>query len=346
MTYTLSDLGWSNFFMRQAFDLDADSDALTPFRISEVHRDRLTALGAAGPASLITTDLSTGDLAVGDWVLANDAMQITDLLTRQSELKRRAAGKDARLQLIAANVDVLFITSSCNSDFNLARIERYLALAHEAGCFAVLVLTKADQCDDPKSLVRQAESLAPALPVLTVNALEAEDVAQLETWLPAGQTAALLGSSGVGKTTLANGLTGLGEDTQGVRKGDAKGRHTTTARSLHPTLNGGWLIDTPGMRALRLTEVSEGIEALFDDIISLAGQCRFSDCNHDQEPGCAVKEAIASGDLDPERLTRWLKLQAEDRRNSETIAGGRARDKAFGKMVHSALKDAHRKKGR
>lgn len=170
--------------------------------------------------------------------------------------------------------------------------------------------------------MRQAERLAPALPVLTVNALDVDEVAKLESWLPPGQTAALLGSSGVGKTTLANGLTGLGEDTQGVRKGDAKGRHTTTTRSLSPTCKGAWLIDTPGMRALRLTEVSEGIDALFDDIISLATQCRFSDCHHDKEPGCAVKGAIASGDLDPDRLKRWLKLQAEDKRNSETLAAG------------------------
>ncbi|UWQ04304.1 ribosome small subunit-dependent GTPase A [Aliiroseovarius crassostreae] len=342
MTYTLKDLGWSNHFARQL----EDANAQTPFRISEVHRDRLSALGADGELTLITTDHSTGDFAVGDWVLADDASRITHLFDRQTELKRRAAGTDARMQLIAANVDVLFITSSCNADFNPARVERYLALAHEAGCFAVLVLTKADLCDDPRVVIREAERLAPALPVLAVNALDPEGIAQLESWLPAGQTAALVGSSGVGKTTLMNGLCDLHDATQGIREDDAKGRHTTTARSLRPTRKGAWLIDTPGMRALRLADAGEGIDALFDDIVTLTASCRFSDCQHEGEPGCAVQAAISDGGLDPDRLKRWRKLQAEDRRNTETLAEARARDKAFGKMVNSVVRDAHYKKGR
>lgn len=342
MTYTLSGLGWSNFFARQ---MD-NTSVQTPFRISEVHRDRLSALGADGEVTLISTDHSTGNFAVGDWVLADEADRITHLFDRQTELKRRAAGTDARMQLIAANVDVLFITSSCNADFNPARIERYLALAHDAGCFAVLVLTKADQCDDPRVITREAERLAPALPVLAVNALNPEGIAQLESWLPRGQTAALVGSSGVGKTTLMNGLCDLHDATQGIREDDAKGRHTTTARALRPTRNGAWLIDTPGMRALRLADAVDGIDALFDDIVTLAATCRFSDCQHEGEPGCAVQSAIADGDLDPERLKRWRKLQAEDRRNTETLAEARARDKAFGKMVNNVMRDAHYKKGR
>ncbi|MDA5092573.1 ribosome small subunit-dependent GTPase A [Aliiroseovarius sp. KMU-50] len=342
MTYNLTDLGWSNYFARQALDLSE----LTPFRISEVHRDRLSALGVEGETGLISTDHSTGDFAVGDWVLADEQYRITHLLERQTELKRRAAGTDARMQLIAANVDVLFITSSCNADFNPARIERFLALAHEAGCFAVLVLTKADQCDDPREMVREAERLAPALPVLAINALDPDGIGQLEGWLSPGQTAALVGSSGVGKTTLMNGLCGLYDATQGIREDDAKGRHTTTSRALRPTRNGGWLIDTPGMRALRLADAGEGIDALFDDLVTLAAACRFSDCQHGSEPGCAVQAAIENDELDPDRLRRWQKLQAEDRRNSETIAESRARDKAFGKMVNSVVRDSHHKKGR
>lgn len=346
MMDTLADLGWSNFFHRQILDL-AD---MTPFRVSEVHRDRLSALGVADGSlfelSLTSPNRPTGEFAVGDWVLADDESRVTHLLERQTVLKRRAAGTDARVQLIASNVDVLFVTSSCNADFNAARIERYLALAHEAGCFPVLVLTKADHCDDPRALVRQAERLAPGLPVLAVNALDPDGIASLESWLSSGQTAALVGSSGVGKTTLMNGLTGLSDATQGIREDDAKGRHTTTSRALRPTRSEAWLIDTPGMRALRLADVGEGIEALFDDIITLSGSCRFSDCQHEAEPGCAVQAAVEAGALDQDRLRRWRKLQAEDRRNSETLAQSRARDKAFGNMVKNVVRDAHNKKGR
>ena len=156
----------------------------------------------------------------------------------------------------------------------------------------------------------------------------------------------LHGPPGLGKTTLSNGLTGIEAATGGIREDDAKGRHVTTARSLRPMKNGGWLIDTPGMRALRLADATDGINALFDDVVELAGQCKFSNCAHDTEPGCAVQAAIAAGDLEAERLTRWRKLMAEDERNNQSLAQSRARDKAFGKMVHTTLKGAHHKKGR
>lgn len=342
MQMTLKDLGWSAFFDRQ-WDRETLGET-PPLRIAEVHRDRLEALGPDGPAELITGGESTGDFAVGDWVLA-EAGRVTHRFDRQTELARRAAGTDARRQLIAANVDTLFVVSSCNADFNIARLERYLALAQGAGCFPVILLTKADMCDDPQDYIRRAERAAGMAPVLALNALDTEELFEVAAWCGPGQTGALLGSSGVGKSTLLNGLTGATLATQAIREDDAKGRHTTTHRALKRMTNGGWLIDTPGMRALRLTGAADGIDAVFDDLTELATQCRFADCQHGSEPGCAVQAAIAAGEVEPERLKRWQKLQREEARNSETLAEARARDKAFGKMVRGIMRDHRGRKG-
>ncbi len=342
MTLSLQDLGWSPFFQRQL-----DDDPLYIHRVTEVQRDRISVLGPDGPSVLIpVSGLSTGEIVVGDWVRSDPNGHLTDILDRQTLLSRRAAGTDARVQLIAANVDTLYITTSCNADFNPARLERYLALAHDAGCYPVLVLTKADLCDDPSEYVRRAEKLSPMLTVLAVNAHDPADIESVMSWTGKGQTAALLGSSGVGKTTLLNGMAGIAEATAGIREDDAKGRHTTTSRALRPMTNGGWLIDTPGMRALRLQDASEGIDALFEDVSALAETCRFNDCAHETEPGCAVQAAIADGKLDAGRLVRWQKLRREDARNSETIAQARARAKGFGKMVREVERVMKGTKGR
>lgn len=335
MSYTLSDLGWSSHFAAQHAAFPSD----TPFRVASVHRDRLIGLSPNGEIPLRTPDNSTGSYAVGDWVLADAEYRVRHLLDRRSLLQRRAAGTGAATQLIAANVDVLFIVSSCNADFNLPRLERYLALAHQAGCYPVVVLTKADQSDDPGSFSGQVQSLDPFLSVLAVNALDPADVEKVLAWCPKGQTGALVGSSGVGKTTLSNAMTDQNLATSGIREDDARGRHTTTVRALHRMGNGGWLIDTPGMRALRLLDAQDGIDNVFSDITELGQSCRFSDCQHETEPGCAVQNAIDEGVLDPARLDRWRKLRREDQRNSETVAQSRARDKAFGKMVRGVMQD-------
>ena len=331
MTLTLQDLGWSAHFARQVGAGD------TPARIAAVHRNRLEVLTPSGPADL-HPGTAAGDYAVGDWVLT-DGTGALHTLDRQTLLARRAAGTDARRQLIAANVDTLFITTSCNADFNTARLERYLALAAEAGCFPVIILTKADLTDSPRDWERRAEGLAPMQTALAIDARNAGDVASVLDWCRRGQTAALVGSSGVGKTTLLNAMTGAAETTAAIREDDAKGRHTTTARALRRMANGGWIIDTPGTRALRLADAAGGIDVLFADIGELAERCRFGDCAHDSEPGCAVQAAITEGTLDAGRLQRWRKLKAEEARNSETLAEARARDKSFGKMVRAAMKD-------
>lgn len=323
---TYADLGWSAHFAALA-----DATETQPFRIAEVHRDHVTAISPDGTVTLRAPD-GTGTLAVGDWVRAEHGV-VAEIYPRQSRLARRAAGEDARLQLIAANVTTLGIVSSCNDDFNLRRIERYLVLAADAGCLPLVVLTKADLADDAPDFVRRAQALSPLVTALAIDATDPGEIARLHPWCRPGDTLALVGSSGVGKTTIRNALTGEDAATAGIREDDAKGRHTTTSRALVRTRAGGWLIDTPGMRALRLADASEGIERVFADIEALALDCRFADCAHEAEPGCAVRAAMEDGTLEPERLRRWNKLRAEERRNTETLAEARARDKGFGRMV-------------
>ena len=334
-TPNYADLGWTSHFARLA-----DADTTHPLRIAEVHRTHVTAISQEG-----TTDLKLRHDAdpptVGDWVLAENG-HVTEILTRQSVLSRRAAGSDAREQLIAANVTTLAIVSSCNADFNERRIERYLVLAADAGSLPLVVLTKADQTGDDTAYVRRAEKLSPLLTALAIDATDPLEIKRLHPWCRAGDTLALVGSSGVGKTTIRNGLTGESAATQGIREDDARGRHTTTSRSLVRTIAGGWIIDTPGMRALRLADVSDGLSTVFEDIETLAQSCRFSDCAHDSEPDCAVQAAIQSGELNADRLRRWRKLLAEDNRNTETIAEARARHKGFNKMVREAMAEKNK----
>lgn len=331
----LAALGWQPWFASQ---ISADEFVQTPpARIVEVHRGALHVLGDG----IDETIQPPADATVGDWVLLDrQRPRSSRVLERKSLVKRRAPGTGRQVQLIAANIDTIFIVSSCNQDFNVARLERYIAIAFEADITPVIVLTKADLVTETEDYLAKAQAISDAVAVVTLDARGGEPRDKLGEWCRPGQTVAFLGSSGVGKSTLVNALSGTDAiATQPIREDDAKGRHTTTRRQLYRVPGGCLVLDTPGMRELQLTEAATGIDDVFADLHQLAGQCRFNDCQHQSEPGCAVRAAIERGDIDEVRLERWRKLKAEEAFNTASLAERRSRDKAFGKMVRRIKKE-------
>lgn len=345
----LAEFGWNPHFTSQI--QVEEFHTLCAARVMAVHRSSLQVAGVDIDASVppFYPDASDEEAAatVGDWLLLDpDSMQVERMLDRKSLFKRRAAGTGRKVQLIAANVDTLFVVTSCNADFNVARLERYLALAGEAGVTPVIVLTKVDISETPEDFERAAASLLPGLCVETVNARDSSSVQRLAAWCGRGETVALVGSSGVGKSTLINTLSAADRiATGGIREDDAKGRHTTSGRMLHRLPAGGWLIDTPGMREIQIADVQTGVDEVFSDIVDIAAGCRFRDCRHENEPGCAVNAAIENGTLERSRAQRWKKLAAEEAYNSASLFERRARDKTFGKMVKGVMKEKKARRG-
>jgi ribosome biogenesis GTPase / thiamine phosphate phosphatase len=305
--FDLGALGWSP---ELAQELDP---GLVPGRVVAAHRAAFDVQTAGGP---LRTRLpgrlmhEGADVAVGDWVGLADGL-IRGVLPRRSAIVRSAAGKTSESQTLAANVDLAFVVSSLGPELEPRRIERYLVTIWESGALPEIVLTKADRLEDPWGLVAEVEAVAIGVPVHVVSAVTGQGCDALRARLGPGATAVLIGSSGVGKSTLVNRWAGRElMATKETRSDDDEGRHTTTHRELIELPGGGMIIDTPGIRELQLWD-SGGLEDAFADVEGLAASCRFNDCAHGTEPGCAVKRALASGELSPERYASWQKLQRE-----------------------------------
>ena len=306
--FDLRELGWS------ADLADALPLGLEPGRVIAAHRggyDVQTAAGAVRtrlPGRLMR---ARADVAVGDWVALGDGL-VRVVLPRRTAIVRQVAGTRTKSQTLAANVDLALVVSSLGPDLEPRRIERYLVVVWESGATPEIVLTKADRLDDPSAYVRIVEAVAGGVPIHVVSALSGHGCELLRRRLERGRTAVLLGSSGVGKSTLVNHFVGRElMPTRETRPDDDEGRHATTRRELVVLPGGGALIDTPGLRELQLWDSDLGIDAAFADLEQLAGACRFRDCSHISEPGCSVLAAVDSGELPLERLNSWRKLQSE-----------------------------------
>ena len=340
----LTKLGFTPFFQRQMTLEEWESSI--PARVTEQHKSLVKLMSDTSEIQ-INLMPSMPDLVVGDWVLLDKESKFLRLLDRSSCFKRKSAGSAVDWQLISSNVDTAFIVCSMNEDFNLNRIERYLSLAYSAETEPVIVLTKSDLVTDTEEWIAQIHAIDNNLAVVPINALDEDCLSQLSAWLNIGKTIVLLGSSGVGKSTLTNTLLGIDQQQTGqIREGDDKGKHTTSFRSLVVLPSGGVVLDNPGMRELQLADCHDGIASAFSDIEALSVECRFVDCRHDGEPNCAVQAAVQRGDLSSRRLENFQKLLREEAFNSRTLAARRANEKSFSKFVKNTVKETQKFKGR
>lgn len=341
MQHELISWGWNPYFENQ---ITPDDTHLTFARVIETQRGKVKLAGPFGerwgvPSGKLRFDaLSPADLpAAGDWAgihLPPDGDAVIErLLTRRGALSRRAAGTRSEEQPVAVNVDVGFVVASLNRDLNPRRIERYLALVYNGGVKPVILLSKADLAapEDRAAAMAEISSAAPGVAIHVVSAATGEGLDGLRAELAPGITAVLLGSSGAGKSTLVNALAGaVVQQTQDIRSGDDRGRHTTTARTLIPLPSGALLIDTPGLRELQLWDSADGVAETFGEIATLAAGCRFRDCRHEHEPGCAVHGALEKGELDEARLASYHKLGREtafELRRTDKAAASAAKKK-------------------
>ncbi len=341
MSETLQQLGLVPFFTQQLDDIDLLGERIG--RVTSVQRSKSTVM-CDSKERQVDLSLSLQQLAaidrptVGDWIVLDESLsRIERVLDRQSLFKRIGAGRNTEIQPIAANIDTLFIVTSCNEEFKESRLERYLTLCANAGATPVIVLTKTDIADDVDTYIGRARSIQAGIPVESVNALDTATLDGVRAWINDASTVALVGSSGVGKSTLLNALAGkVLAATSEIREHDKKGRHTTSHRELFRLPTGGLLIDVPGMRELRMAEIDQSIGEVFEDIEQLAMQCQFSDCKHETEPGCAVLQAIEEKTIDSRRLANYQKLLRENALATSTLAEKRAKGRGLAKMIKEA----------
>src|SRR4051794_18735168 len=333
----LSPIGWTP---DRAPELPAGTE---PARVARVDRGRLTVLAADGerrvhPAAALYDESGVESPAVGDWVALRGELAVA-VLPRRAAFTRTVAGRTSAAQVVAANLDTVLVVDALVGETRLRRVERYLAVAWGSGAMPVVVLTKADLCDDVPAVVAEVAEDALGVDVLAVSSVTGAGLAAVRAVVGPGRTAAMVGPSGVGKSSLANALAGRAvAPSRDIREGDGRGRHATTARELYLLPGGGLLVDTPGMRELALYDDVEGVDTAFADVAGLAAGCRFRDCAHRTEPGCAVAAAIGDGRLDPARFTAWRKLQAEAHRqllrvDARARAAERARLRSFSRAL-------------
>ncbi|WP_338769052.1 ribosome small subunit-dependent GTPase A [Massilia sp. METH4] len=344
----LRTIGLNNFTAARLAALDT-TDTMRPMRIAaiygtwiDVHDGQAEAQARALPRLLAELAGFDDMLAVGDWV-AVDSVDGEFCIVQRAEPLTQVARRanDGRRQVLASNIDTALLVMGLDLDFNLRRLERYVAVVQSAGIAPVVVLTKADLVAEPEARVAEVHRRLPAaIPVIAVNGLSADAALALQPWLDPGQTVCLLGASGTGKSTLTNMLTAAGQETGGVRKSDGRGRHTTTTRSLHRCAGGACIVDTPGLRTWRPDADEAALSAAFDDIAALAEQCQFRDCRHGLEPGCAVRAGV-----EPDRLANYHKLLRDARRGEQTPLE-RIAARAKWKVISKAVQRHMREKGK
>lgn len=346
----ITNLGWDSFFENNLSIQDKNDFVVA--RVIAEHKNAFTIHDgntenrAVVSGKLFHNIQKTSDMpVVGDWVLLRTSPDsnavIESVLPRKTALIRRAPndrktfGNDGT-QIIASNINIVFIVTSLNQNFNLSRIERALALVYTSGAIPIILLSKSDLCDDAEIKINMVEEIAFGIPVISFSNINMSNINNIKNMILPGETACLIGSSGVGKTSLMNILCDRAEKTVEIREKDARGRHATTSRSLYILSNGGLIIDTPGIREIGLVDSDSDLDKLYGDIDALVTQCRFSNCSHTNEPGCAITDAIEKGVLDERRFKNYLKVQKESSFKNDKTNALKAKHEKFKKIAKLA----------